>query len=129
MSQYPRNDPYYGQNRGISPPRNRNEAPRRGYFPNDYRSVSPMQERRRPSGPHMMEQERRRPSGPRMKEEEVRRPSGPRMSANWVDGGFSEMYNPWLRREEEGRRPSEPRMSANWIDGGFSEMYNPWLRR
>jgi len=31
----------YAYNRGVSPPRNRHEEPRRGYRSDDYRSVSP----------------------------------------------------------------------------------------
>jgi len=31
----------YAYRRGVSPPRNRHEEPRRGYHPGDYRSVSP----------------------------------------------------------------------------------------
>jgi hypothetical protein len=43
---------FYAYSRGISPPRNRHEEPRPGYYPHDYRSVSPrsysMELRRRP---------------------------------------------------------------------------------
>jgi hypothetical protein len=43
---YPRHNPYqnpyYTPNRGPSPPRNNAERPRPGYYPGDYRGVSPL---------------------------------------------------------------------------------------
>jgi len=57
----------YAYRRGVSPPRNRHEEPRRGYHPGDYRSVSP---------PYSMELRRR----PR-----VNSNRGPRMHPNLAD--------------------------------------------
>ena len=47
MNPYPWYNPYYDR-RDISPPRHPNEFPRPGYYPDDYRSVSPLEDPERP---------------------------------------------------------------------------------
>ena len=37
-----RQNPFYNQFRGVSPPQNDAERPRRGWYPNEYARVSPM---------------------------------------------------------------------------------------
>ncbi|KAF1848595.1 uncharacterized protein K460DRAFT_353560 [Cucurbitaria berberidis CBS 394.84] len=81
---------------GISPPRDPREMPRPGYYPSDYRSVSPMWDLRRPS------------MGPRMS-------SRPIMYANMNDGPGDWMpMGEWYGREEEMPRGRRPEGNLHW---------------
>ena len=84
----PYQNPYYTSSRGVSPPRNDAERPRRGYYPGEYGRVSPLSRSREPGFPDFSN------LGPGYENMHYPRGSGRRYGGFWK-GGAPREWEHW----------------------------------